>query len=399
LYVHHDAWYVRYRERVRQEDGSIKLQQKANRLGSLKDYPGESLIKPPLAEFLCKLNAGNFTPEPGMTLTEFVEKIYLPYLQEKRASTKKGYEEIWNNHIRDRVGIIQLRNFRTVNASRMLRAVADENDLSKTTLQHIKGVLSGIFTHAKNEGAFDGANPVQGARIPTNARESAETYVYNLAQICRILESLPLLPKAVVATAAFAGLRRGELRGLEWADYSGDALNVKRSVWKSFVNQPKTRASAKPVPVVRQLAEILNTYRSSTGDPQSGVMFHSGAGQHMDFDKLARQVVRPIVESLNIDWYGWHGFRRGIASNLYELGADEKIVQRVLRHAKSHVTKNRYIKAFDPAVMAAMKKLEATVDLVNQSAPRVHQIQQGSCGKLLKARRGEVAERLNAAVC
>jgi hypothetical protein len=48
-------------------------------------------------------------------------------------------------------------------------------------------------------------------------------------------------------------------------------------------------------------------------------------------------------------------------------------VQRVLRYAKSHVTKDRYIKAFDPAVMAAMKKLEATVDLVNQSALRVHQ--------------------------
>jgi len=50
------------------------------------------------------------------------------------------------------------------------------------------------------------------------------------------------------------------------------------------------------------------------------------------------------------------GFRRGIASNLYELGADEKVVQRILRHAKSHVTKERYIKAFDPAVLAAMKK-------------------------------------------
>jgi integrase len=188
-----------------------------------------------------------------------------------------------------------------------------------------------------------------------------------LTQICRVLDFLPLLPKAVVATAAYAGLRRGELRGLEWTDYSGDALNVKRSVWKTFVNQPKTRASAKPVPVIRQLAEILETYRSSMGNPQSGVMFHLGAGQHID--KLASRVVRPVVESLNMGWYGWHGFRRGIASNLYELGADEKVVQRVLRHAKSHVTKDRYIKAFDPAVVAAMKKLEATVDLMNQSAP------------------------------
>lgn len=215
LYVHHNAWYVRYRERVRKEDGSIKLKQRAARLGSVTDYPFESQIKPLLAEYMCSLNAGNFTPEPGMTLAEFVERIYLPYLNEKRASTKKGYEEIWTNHISDRVGQIQLRKFRTVNASRMLKAIADEHDLSKTTLQHIKGVLSGIFTHARNEGAFDDANPIQGARIPTNAREPDETYAYNLAQICRILEFLPTLPKAIIATAAFAGLRRGELRGLE----------------------------------------------------------------------------------------------------------------------------------------------------------------------------------------
>lgn len=109
----------------------------------------------------------------------------------------------------------------------------------------------------------------------------------------------------------------------------------------------------------------LDTYRSSMGDPQSGVMFHTAAGQHLDIDKLVLRYVRPVPKSLDIDWYGWHGFRRGIASNLYELGADEKIVQRVLRHAQSHVTKDRYIKTFDQALVAAMKKLEATVDLVN----------------------------------
>ena len=121
-----------------------------------------------------------------------------------------------------------------------------------------------------------------------DAREPGETYAYNLNQICRILDSLSLLPKAVVATAAFAGLREGELRGLEWTDYRGDSLSVNRSIWKTFVNKPKTRASANPVPVIRQLAEILNTYRSSTGNPAAGVMFHSGGSEPMDLDKLAQ---------------------------------------------------------------------------------------------------------------
>jgi hypothetical protein len=39
--------------------------------------------------------------------------------------------EIRNNHIRDRVGHIQMREFRTVDASKMLKAIAEDNDLSK----------------------------------------------------------------------------------------------------------------------------------------------------------------------------------------------------------------------------------------------------------------------------
>jgi len=41
----------------------------------------------------------------------------------------------------------------------MLRAIAAQNDYSKNTLQHIKSVLSGIFTFAKNEGAFEARTP------------------------------------------------------------------------------------------------------------------------------------------------------------------------------------------------------------------------------------------------
>ena len=85
-------------------------------------------------------------------------------------------------------------------------------------------MLSGVFTYAKNEGAYDGFNPVQGAMIPGKAREPEETYAYNMVQILRILQILPLLPKAIVATASLAGLREGELRGLEWSDYIGEAI-------------------------------------------------------------------------------------------------------------------------------------------------------------------------------
>src|ERR1700730_5239833 len=69
-------------------------------------------------------------------------------------------------------------------------------------------------------------------------------------------------------------------------------------------------------------------------DPTTGAMFHNGSGESMDMDKLAQRAICPTVEAIGLRWFGWHGFRRGIASSLYQLGANEKIVQRILPHAK-----------------------------------------------------------------
>jgi integrase len=248
----------------------------------------------------------------------------------------------------------------------MLCAIAKQKDLTRTTLRHIKSVLSTIFIYAKNEGAFDGANPVDGAFIPQHAREPGETHAYDLRQVVQILEVLPLLGKSLVATAAFTGLRHGELRGLEWTDYTGDKLAINRSIWKSEVSLPKTRASRDSVPVIRQLAEILDAYRKSIGDPETGVVFHSGDGLPINLDVFKRRVVRPALQAIRVPWYGWHAFRRGLASNLYAMGAQDKVVQRILRHAKPHVTRDCYIKVFDRTLLEAMERLEAQIEALQQ---------------------------------
>ena len=74
-----------------------------------------------------------------MTLAEFVERCYLPWVEaERRASTSKGYREIWENHMSARIGKLRVRDVRTVHVGRMLRAIAADHDLAKNTLQHIK---------------------------------------------------------------------------------------------------------------------------------------------------------------------------------------------------------------------------------------------------------------------
>jgi integrase len=368
LYEHHGAWFVRYSQRISKQDGSTNLNRASKHLGRSEDFRDISDVEQCRALFMQTVNRDRLSANSRITLTAFVEGAYLPWTkEERRASTSKGHHEIWINHIRKHVGDIHLREFRTVDASRMLRQIAMESDLTKTTLQHIKSVLSTIFTYAKNEGAFDGANPVDGVLIPRHAKEPGETHAYDLYQVLQILDILPLLEKSLVATAALAGLRQGELRGLEWTDYTGTELLIKRSIWMSVVNLPKTRASRDSVPVIPALAEILDEYRRSMGSPEAGVVFHSGDGLPICVDKLGRRVIRRALEAIRLRWYGWHAFRRGLASNLYEIGAQDKVVQRILRHSKPHVTRERYIKVFDRTVLDAVEKVQARIEELRQA--------------------------------
>lgn len=80
-------------------------------------------------------------------------------------------------------------------------------------------MISGVFTIAKRLGYFDGVNPAQGTSVNPHAREAEETYAYSLEEINSMLVIFPETASTAFAVAAFAGLRRGEIEGLEWPDY------------------------------------------------------------------------------------------------------------------------------------------------------------------------------------
>ena len=60
-----------------------------------------------------------------------------------------------------------------------------------------------------------------------------------------------------------------------------------------------------------------------------------------------------------VQWRGWHAFRRGLASNLNELGVHDLTIQRILRHSNVATTRKSYIKIREDSVTAGMATLEA----------------------------------------
>ena len=407
------SWFVRYRDDVLQPDGTLKHVQVCKKLDV--EYGGEYRTKASVREFVEKilgpLNSGTLNPASTQTVTEFVEKIYLPEYVEKqlRAASLKQYRDVWNNHLKPRIdkSKLTLRDFRTVHGEKMLAQIAEQTKLGRSSLRHCKAFLSGAFKQAKRLGILDGINPIQDVSIPRAPEPEEDTYAYSLAEIKIILALLGEPARSVVLTAAFTGLRKSEIRGLAWEDFDGCELSVKRSVWGTkklakklktstawggVANEPKTKRSRASIPVVKQLADALEAHRLRMGilAQPSLPIFQAGNGQPLNLDNLSRRVISPALspcvicrkqeeehkpeghvfqrdKSLPL-WHGWHAFRRGLATNLHTLGVDDKTIQAILRHSNIGITQNIYIKSVSESQVNAMDTLSENLDLCNVRA-------------------------------
>jgi integrase len=101
----------------------------------------------------------------------------------------------------------------------------------------------------------------------------------------------------------------------------------------------------------------------------SGWMFPHTIDGAIDFDNLADRLIKPMLNANGLKWKGWHPYRRGLATNLRELGIPDKVIQAILRHEDVKTTQRSYIKTVPSMVTEAMKRLEAKI-LVQQMCSR-----------------------------
>jgi len=386
------SWFVRYYD----TDATGKRIQKCEKLKVAYggEYRTRRSVQPFIDEIIAPLNSGLLNPQATMLVTEFVDTIYLPEHVEKklRPASLKQYRDVWRNHLKNRMGKLTLRSFRTVHGEQMLSDIAAKAKLGRSSLRHCKAFLSGAFKQAKRLGILDGLNPIQDTSIPNVPEASEDTYAYSLGEIKSMLAVLPEPARTIVLTAAFSGLRKSELRGLTWGSYNGEQLSVDRSVWNSTENVPKTKRSRSPVPVVRPLAEALEVHRLRAGVLAQPALpiFQAGNGKPLNLDNIVRRVINPALSpcavcKMQADehlpdghtfqrdsslplWHGWHAFRRGLATNLHTLGVDDKTIQAILRHSTIGLTQNIYIKSVNESQVSALDSLSEKFEICNDHA-------------------------------
>jgi len=114
-----------------------------------------------------------------------------------------------------------------------------------------------------------------------------------------------------------------------------------------------------------QVADRLAVHRGMCANPFTGPIFANSLGRPLDLDGLYRRMMKDVLLKAGITWKGWHGFRRGLASNLNRLGVDDSIIQSILRHSTVATTQNHYIKTARPDAIAAMRRLSEALECSN----------------------------------
>jgi integrase len=223
-----------------------------------------------------------------------------------------------------------------------------------------------------------------------------EMRVATIAQVAALAEAIHPRFRALVLVAAYAGLRWGELVGLQVKRV--DLLHGRITVAEQATEidgqftwgPPKTEAGRRTVTLPAVAAEALAEHLATSSQPgPEGLVFTSAEGALLRRSNFQRRVWRPATRAVGLAGLRFHDLRHTSATLSIAAGASTRELMARMGHSSSaaalryqHVMAGR-----DAAIAAALDELiEAASALVERPPPassgtRVARIRQSGSGK------------------
>jgi integrase len=256
-----DVWYAKYRL----PDGR-QLQRKTGPAWTARGRPapgyyGKRSAEGWLSKLLDEARRGEL---PGMIQTgaTFADAAseYMRWLEhdrQRKPSTLRDYQSILRAHLLPAFGSERLEDITTEGVERWSASLAASGHMNNRTRLKILTVLHGVMQRAKRVWKLP-RNPISDVEKPIQ-RKSTDIAVFSPEDIFAIVRAADSEQDAAIyLTAAFTGLRRGELVALRWGDvdFPRRHLRVTASYTERALSTPKS-GKARSVPLAPPIAEAL----------------------------------------------------------------------------------------------------------------------------------------------
>ncbi len=246
------------------------------------------------------------------TLTQVAERhfAYLETVMRRKERTIDDYRSMLRVHLVPFFGDRPLASISKNDVERFMAHTVTERERSHGTMLNVVNLLYAIAEEALRENLID-SNPVAKARRPRAASTNKKIRFLSEAEVRALISAVPddefgALERVLYLTAAWTGLRQGELIALRWrnVDHSVGLVRVRESYSDARLTDPKSFRSIRSVPMIPVVANALRDLAARDyyvgdddlvfGHPQKGT--HLGASTVLQRYKaaLARAGVRDV---------------------------------------------------------------------------------------------------------
>jgi integrase len=212
-------------------------------------------------------------------------------------------------------------------------------------------------------------NPTANVRLP--AASGQRERVASPGEAERLLAALPGEDRALWATAFYAGLRRGELRGLACADVDlvENVVRVSRS-WDDVEGPvaPKSEKGTRVVPIAGTLRLVLLEQLARTGRRGDDLVFGRSATEPFTPSSVRTRALGAWAatavgaflrgESAGLEPIGLHECRHTFVSLMHAAGRSLEEIGDYVGHSSTYMT-DRYRHLLDGARVEAAAALDA----------------------------------------
>jgi integrase len=145
--------------------------------------------------------------------------------------------------------------------------------------------------------------------------------------------------RTIYSLAAYAGLRAGEILGLErrHVDLANRQLHIGQSAVLGKIQVCKTRRSEADLWISDALAKELREHLEQMPG-SSALLFPGKHGRPLWSSGVRARHLAPLLKKLNIRERSLHAFRHGCAFAMFRAGAGATAVRDALRHSSLSVT-------------------------------------------------------------
>ena len=333
------VWYAKYRlpdgRQVQRKVGAAWTERGRPPVGYFTKRTAEAWLRDLLVDARRSASAGPGEQPIAATFADAAAE-WLRFIEQDRRrkpSTVGGYASIVRTQLLPTFGSMPLESITPDTIDAWLARTAGSVSSRRKSLV----LLHGIFRRARKVWGLR-VNPVADVEKPPLAR-SGDIEVFSPEEVWALVRAAGAeLDGALYLTAAFTGLRMGELLALRWrdVDFAGSTVRVRASFYNGNLSTPKS-GKVRAVPLAPDVATALAQLgRRENWVGDDDLVFAGEGGDHLDASALRRRY-KTALAAASLRRLRFHDLRHTFGTRMIAK-ADIRRVQEWMGHADIQTT-------------------------------------------------------------